>query len=119
MSFPILITTHLLHNQIHHYAWSSQYFNPSINLHPLLHQSYENFMNRVTNLLNEENLGELQHTHTDFHSNALLNDRMNTAYIAIHSNHVVSPVYFNANQANNYAIDHPSHPIVAVPHRII
>ena len=90
-----------------------------MNQHPILNQNYQNFINRVTNLLNEENLGELQHTHTDFHSNTLLNDRGNTAYIAIHSNHVVSPIYFNVTQANNYTIDHPSYPIIAVPHRII
>ena len=90
-----------------------------MNQHPILNQNYQNFVNRVTNLLNEENLGELQHTHTDFHSNTLLNDRGNTAYIAIHSNHVVSPVYFNVTQANNYTIDYPSYPIIAVPHRII
>lgn len=117
MSFPILVTTHLLHDQIHHRAWSSVVYNPAIN-HPLLNQNYQNFVNRVINLLNED-LGELQHTHTDFHSNTLVNDRGNIAYVAIHSNHVVSPVYFNAVQANNYAIDHPSHPIINVPHRII
>lgn len=119
MSFPILVTTHLLHDQIRHYAWSPAYYNPTINLHPLLNQDYQNFVNRVMNVLNEENLGELQHTHTDFHSNTLLNDRGNTVCVAIHSNHVVSPVYFNVIQGNNYVIDHPSRQIEGVPHRIV
>jgi hypothetical protein len=120
MSHPILVTTHHLHDQIQHYAWSPEHYAPSINVHPLLNQDYENFVNRVIIRINDENLGELLYSHTDFHSNTLINDRMNTAYFAVYSNHVVSPVYFNVVQANNYVVDHPSHnQIAGVPHRIV
>jgi len=92
-----------------HYAWSPLDYNPVVQGHPLMHPDYQAFVQRVMNHLQEEHYGELYHTHTDFHSNILVNNRGATAYIVVSFDHVISPVFFNLNELQQYVTQFPVH----------
>ena len=115
MTHPVLITTHNLNGIMTHHAWSPLMYDLNLNAeHPLMHPDYENFVNRVMNRINQEGLGEVYHTHTDFHVQHYLNIRGLHTYFSISFDHVVSPVFFNQNQIHTYVNQFPEHNTIYV-----
>jgi hypothetical protein len=115
MTQPVLITTHNNNGITTHHAWSPLMFDINIIAdHPLVHPDYQNFVNRVMNRINEEMLGEVYHTHTEFHSNVYINNRGLHAYFSVSFDHVVSPVFFNQNQIHTYVNQFPGHNTIYV-----
>ena len=120
MAEPVLITSHWRNNAMHHYAWSPAQYNGDVIGHPLMHPDYRNFVHQVLNNINENELGELCHTYTDFHSSTLLNNRGVTAYVCVSFDHVVSPVFFSVINLHSYVNQFPENNVVhIIPHQTV
>jgi len=131
MSVPVLVTTHHQNGTWNHFAWSSNQYDLNANGdhvghqiahvvqqqgHPLEHPSYQNFLQVVTNHVQNhlEQFGDIEHTHTDFHVQTPVGNRGPTAYFSISNDHVTSPVFFTLNAMANHVTNHPSHNTVYI-----
>ena len=77
-------------------------------------------LNETINNINENELGELCHTYTDFHSSTLLNNRGVTAYVCVSFDHVVSPVFFSVINLHSYVNQFPENNVVhIIPHQTV
>jgi hypothetical protein len=101
--WPVVITAHEDGEHMRHIAWSPAIYHINDIGHPLTTPSYENFCNRINTYVANNNLGPIQYTYTDFHSETLINDRGDQAYFTIFNEHVISPVFFIVNAAHNHA----------------
>ena len=109
---PVIITSHNNHGTYHHYAWSPV-LPIFFDMHPLEDPNYRNFYNSVMNYItNQAHLGEVYHTHTDFHCNTI--NRGPTAYFCIEYDHVISPVFFSVNTIHQHVDQFPDHNTIYV-----
>jgi len=118
---PVIVTSHNNDGQMYHIAWSPiNYHEHNLNiLHPLVKANYENFSNRISNHIMEQQMEPIEYTHVDFHCNTPINNRGPLAYFCVRNNHVISPIYFTIQAVQDYVNQHPNSVIYLADHNYL